>query len=343
MHRYVACRQIGRGAGGDVVLADAADGHVVLKCVLIAGLPAQRRRRVLREVLVLHRLSHPNVVRLRDAFLHHQHLVVVSEFCDAGDLEALIWRRRELVHRDNAMGTRGFSEPSTLGVLVQLARALQYIHGKAVVHRDLKASNVFLTQRGVARLGDFGVASSTGDSRLQLTAAEEGAQVCGDLCQKKQHLVGSIHHWSPEVCDGEPHTAAGDCWALGVLLYELCTLELPFSGSNALAVAMRIAEGRPAEPMPDSYSEDLRGICAALLQVDAKRRLTASRLLGHPILRAAEKAPETPKKPAVTSRADALKLLELERPLAQLAGPAEYERFMFKQLEAREGRDRKDV
>ena len=99
-------------------------------------------------------MEHPNVLRIRRAFVHEDHLVIDTAFCDAGDLEVLIARRREL-----AKGCRrGFSEAAALGVLVQALRAARYIHGREVVHRDLKASNVLLTRDGVVLLGDFGVA-----------------------------------------------------------------------------------------------------------------------------------------------------------------------------------------
>ena len=104
-------------------------------------------------------------------------------------------------------------------------------------------------------------------------------------------VVGSVSHWPPEVCAGSACTKPGDCWALGVLLYALCALRLPFAGSCALAVVLSITEGRPA-PLPSAYSRGLHDLCAALLRVDPARRLTAAGALSSPLLRAAQLEPE---------------------------------------------------
>lgn len=324
MHHYKAHRRLGRGSGGDAILAESASGFFVLKCVQLDGRPAEQRRRAFREVHLLRRLEHPNILRICSAFLHQHHLVVVSEFCDAGDLEALIARRLELLTPPAC----GFSEASALGVFAQVAHALKYIHGRTVVHRDLKASNILLTRRGVAKVGDFGVAVSHG---LNITA------VSGDGCLAGR-AVGSIHHWPPEVCDGGRYTAAGDCWALGVILYQMCTLALPFQGGNALAVAIKIMQGG-AGPLPTTYSGGLRELCSGLLCADASRRITAAGVVDSPLIRSVQKEPDMAEEssPTVpTSAEDALRRLAAAQPLACAFSPAEYERFMVQQLEARD-------
>uniref|UniRef100_A0A7S1AH39 non-specific serine/threonine protein kinase n=1 Tax=Noctiluca scintillans TaxID=2966 RepID=A0A7S1AH39_NOCSC len=320
MHRYEVHRRLGRGAGGDSLLAEGSEGKCVLKCVQLAGLPRESCRRALREVHVLRRLTHPNVLRILTAFLHHQHLIVVSEYCDAGDLEGLILQRSELAGRQ---ASGGFSEASVLGVFVQLAQALRHIHAQGVVHRDLKPSNVFLTSRGVAKIGDFGVSNS---QSFDITGAEGG----------QANVMGSIRYWSPEACDGEVATAASDCWALGVILYEMCTLETPFPGSNTLTVVIRIIEGRPRE-LPLTHA-GLRDVCRGLLQVTPRFRMTADDVLTLPLVRGVQKQPnmdQRPEMPPVSER-QLLNHLELARPFALLLGPAEFERFITRQLAEKE-------
>jgi len=261
MHQYSVQRRLGRGVCGESLLAVHADGLRVLKCVPIVGLSNQQQRSAYREVELLQSLSHQNVLRIYESFMHREHLVIVSDFCDAGDLDVLITKRRDSAQACSDGTQRGFSQPSVLGVFAQVAEGLHYVHYQRVVHRDLKSSNIFITGRGVGKIGDFGVAIS---QNLDFTTP--GAELPS---------VGTIHHLPPEVCNGEPHTAAGDCWALGVLLYEMCALELPFTGSNVLAVALRITEGK-IRALPHSYSAELRSLCKALLTVSVSKRPTAA-------------------------------------------------------------------
>jgi len=302
------------------------------KCMVLEGAQPQIKRQALREVHVLRQLAHPNVLRIRDAFLHRNHFVLVSDFCDAGDLQALIAKRRqrgklaEEIAVPNRDGAFGFSEAAVLGVFAQVTHALKYIHDHRIVHRDLKTSNIMLTKKGVVKVGDFGVAVVA--SSTLLPNSTEAAP--GD------RFVGNINHLPPEVCDGGEQTAAGDCWALGVVLYEMCALELPFNGSNMLAVVLQILDGLP-KPLPATYSSQLCSLCRGLLCTDIARRLTASQALATPlvlsVLRNPGFADDEPSVPAC--REEALRLLSATpRPFALRLGAAEKERFMMRQFEA---------
>eukprot|EP00435_Cladocopium_sp_Y103_P064678 s49_g26.t1 len=159
-------------------------------------------------------------------------------------------------------------------------------------------------------VGDFGVAERSG--------ASEG----DDGEASPQRMVGSIHYLSPELCDGGRPTAAADCWALGVILYELCALELPFPGNNPLVVAMKILQG-VVQPLSKQYSAELRSLCGALLCPAVKHRISAAEVSQLPWIRRVQRHEEVKPKP------DEMETLKIS------LGSIEFERFMMAQLSAR--------
>ena len=111
-------------------------------------------------------------------------------------------------------------------VVRQVASALQHVHGAKILHRDLKAANVFLTAAGATKLGDFGVA------RERATASDLAQTVCG-----------TPYYMSPELVMGEAYGEPSDVWALGVLLFELVALARPFGADSVAALVMSISKG----------------------------------------------------------------------------------------------------
>jgi NIMA (never in mitosis gene a)-related kinase 1/4/5 len=101
----------------------------------------------------------------------------------------------------------------------------------------LKAQNVFLTEGGLVKLGDFGVARV-----LEHTAA------------KARTVVGSPYYLSPEIIENRPYSFKTDIWSLGTLLYEMCALQPPFKANNLQFLALKIVQGAPP-PLPKMYSE----------------------------------------------------------------------------------------
>jgi NIMA (never in mitosis gene a)-related kinase len=136
------------------------------------------------------------VIRLLDtSFLEGGTLHIVTEYADAGDLFGAIAAQA-------ATGAGAlFAEADVLGWFVQVALAVQYIHARGILHRDIKSQNVFLTTRGVAKLGDFGIARV-------LDATDAFAST----------MVGTPYNMSPEICEDQPYGRKSDIWALGCLL-----------------------------------------------------------------------------------------------------------------------------
>jgi len=109
---------------------------------------------------------------------------------------------------------------------------LHYIHGKSILHRDLKTQNIFLTRTGMVKLGDFGIAKV-------LTSS------CGGLART---VTGTPYYMSPELCEDRPYDTKSDVWALGCVLYELTAGVRPFQGRPARELLKAHLHERPELP-----------------------------------------------------------------------------------------------
>lgn len=132
--------------------------------------------------------------------------------------------------------------------------ALEYVHGRKILHRDLKSQNIFLTANNTIKLGDFGI-----------------SKVLENTCDQALTVQGTPYYMSPEVCQSKPYTYTSDVWALGCILYELCTLKHAFSAENLLGLVFKIVQDKQ-EPISNEYSADLRNLVSLMLNKDQKKR-----------------------------------------------------------------------
>ncbi len=254
---YEVLGELGRGAGGEVQkVRQRATGRVLaLKRV------AARREGMgpaLEEARVLSRLQHPNVIRYYDSFVDRRgRLCLVTSFCPGGDLAGEVTKARE--------GGSPIPEARVLMWLAQLAAALEYLHAKHVLHRDLKPQNVFIGRGGVLRVGDFGVAKA-------MDATDDLAQTC----------TGTPFYLAPEVCRNKGYGFKSDCWSLGCIAYELLALEPAFAADSLMSVVYKIAKGK-VKALPE-------GRCSPELE-DLVHRLLARQPEQRPGPREVRKAP----------------------------------------------------
>ena len=165
-------------------------------------------------------LSHPNIVDVYDVGIDGDIHYIVMEFVEGTDLKTIINREAPL------------SVPRAVGLAEQIARGLHAAHRAGMVHRDIKPQNIIVTPDGPARTTDFGVAKS----HLSTAPTEPGAS------------FGTVDYLPPGQAQGRPATPQSDVYALGVVLYEMLTGRLPFTGDSAVAVAMRHVTEPPPAP-----------------------------------------------------------------------------------------------
>ncbi|MEU2273084.1 serine/threonine-protein kinase [Streptomyces olindensis] len=240
--KYLLEEPLGRGATGTVwrarqretAGAEAAvpgqPGETVAIKVLkeeLAGDP-DIVMRFLRERSVLLRLTHPNIVRVRDLVVEGELLALVMDLVEGPDLHRYL--------RENGP----FTPVAAALLTAQIADALAASHADGVVHRDLKPANVLLKQYDGQMhplLTDFGIARLADSPGLTRT----------------QEFVGTPAYVAPESAEGRPQTSAVDIYGAGILLYELVTGRPPFAGSSALEVLHQHLSAEPRRPstVPD--------------------------------------------------------------------------------------------
>ncbi|MFD7693663.1 MULTISPECIES: protein kinase domain-containing protein [unclassified Streptomyces] len=240
--KYILEEPLGRGATGTVwrarqretAGAEAAvpgqPGETVAIKVLkeeLAG-DADIVMRFLRERSVLLRLTHPNIVRVRDLVVEGELLALVMDLVEGPDLHRYL--------RENGP----FTPVAASLLTAQIADALAASHADGVVHRDLKPANVLLRQQGGEMhplLTDFGIARLADSPGLTRT----------------HEFVGTPAYVAPESAEGHPQTSAVDIYGAGILLYELVTGRPPFGGGSALEVLHQHLSAEPRRPstVPD--------------------------------------------------------------------------------------------
>jgi serine/threonine protein kinase len=248
--KYQEKKSIGKGSFATVwQLLEKATGRLVVgKFMDTSKMTEKNRNFALAEANNAAKCSHPNIVEFVEAHERNGRLLLIFEFADAGDLFGQVTAR--------APSKKHFREAEVWLIMSQLCLALNHLHEKKMMHRDLKTPNVFLTTCGLIKLGDFGF-SRQYDSTL---SADVGTTFCG-----------TPYYLAPELWNQAPYSKKADIWSLGVILYELMALRKPFSGGTMRELIDRVISGS-FDPLPSMYSADLQKLCADMLSVDPKNR-----------------------------------------------------------------------
>ncbi|MER3521679.1 MAG: hypothetical protein C4317_05630 [Acidimicrobiia bacterium] len=206
--RYRVMGLLGEGAKKLVYLArDTSLGRDVALAVVKSTLTGNDLIRLRREAKAMAQLSdHPNIVPVYDTGEEKGHPFIVSQYMKGGDVETLAKR---------SPGSR-LPVSQAVGVAIQVASALEAAHRRGIIHRDVKPSNVWLSEQGVAKLGDFGLAIVQDESRITRVGI----------------MIGTATYMSPECAAGGARVAdaRSDIYSLGAMLFELLAGRPPFIG-----------------------------------------------------------------------------------------------------------------
>ncbi len=259
---YRVVSRLGQGGMGAVYLADDTRlGRRVALKVLPPDVAAdpERMQRFVQEAKLASALTHPNVAYIHEIGKDGDVWFMAMEYVEGQPLTKLI---RE--------GPMKIAEILQIGI--QVADALDDAHSKGIVHRDIKPANLMLTPRGYVKVLDFGLAK-----------VEKNATKSDDtqLLTSAGVVLGTMEYMSPEQVLGRDVDHRTDIFSLGVVLYEMATGRLPFSGANATETMARILQTQPDAMARFNYEipEELERTIRKCLEKDRERRYQSVREL----------------------------------------------------------------
>ncbi|CAF4768421.1 unnamed protein product [Rotaria socialis] len=250
--KYFLERTIGKGSFAVVKLATHCDTHqkVAIKIIDKSRLNPNDHKKLEREIVIMKSLMHPYIIRLYEVMESRNLIYLVTEYAANGELLDLLVREKRL------------SEAKAKEKFRQLVLAVEYIHSKNIVHRDLKTENLLLDGHGNIKVADFGFANTfTPNKKLQT--------FCGSPPYAAPELYQCIEY-SPEKVD---------VWALGVLLYIFVCGHLPFDSNNLSELRKRVLSGQFR--LPFYISSDCSSLISHMLTVDPEQRYTVNDIKNH--------------------------------------------------------------
>jgi TolB-like protein/Tfp pilus assembly protein PilF/predicted Ser/Thr protein kinase len=280
--KYTIISELGKGGMGVVYKAEDTK---LERCVALKFLPPEltedpeARERFVREAKAAAALSHSHICTVYEIGEEENRLFIAMECIEGESLRQKI-ARGPLPHAE------------ALDIVIQVAEGLAEAHKKKIIHRDIKPGNIMLTEKGLAKVMDFGLAKALGRS----------------LITKEARTMGTVAYMSPEQAQGRPVDYRTDIWSLGVVLYEMLTGTLPFKGEYDQSIIHSILNREP-EPVSkhrkdlpkgleqviakslvkypagryqdmEGLLEDLKALAEGLKPLKARKGLFRGRLLG---------------------------------------------------------------
>ena len=257
---YELLEKLGSGGMGQVYRArDTRLNRIVAVKALKADVVCtpEQRRRFLQEAQAASALNHPNIVTIHDMVSENGRELMVMEYVSGKSLRDLI-------------PPGGMPADELLHYGVQLADALTTAHGAGIIHRDLKPGNIMVTERGLVKILDFGLAKLPAE--LICDDSETRAETAPLTIEGT--LLGTVAYMSPEQAEGRVVDARSDIFSLGSVLYEMATGQRPFDRGNTVATLTAVLrdEPRPIDELTSDIPADIQDVIANCLRKNPNER-----------------------------------------------------------------------
>ena len=275
---YKLVKNIGKGAFGEVYLAYKKDSNVPLAAKRI-DLSIKKNQDSMKylnyEISIMKELNHPNIVKLTEFFQSHNHFYVIMEYCNGGSLSSCL---------------KKYGKPFPIEILQyfmrQIVDALQYIHSKKIIHRDLKLDNILVTYKtkedklndnllkSQIKIIDFGLAIKLGPKGYAET-------VIGTPLFMDPKMLEEMNERDNKK---RPYDEKVDIWSLGAIFYQMLTGQQLYDANNINELKQKVKSGDYTIPTNVELSTEIISFLNSMLQYDEGKRLSAKQLSYHPFL-----------------------------------------------------------
>ena len=256
-NRYEILEQVGNGGMATVYKAKC---HILNRFVAVKVLRDEFTtdeefvKRFNTEAQSAASLTHPNIVSVYDVGSEGDLHYIVMELIKGKTL-------KEIINEDGAISWKW-----SVNVAIQIASALETAHKNNIIHRDIKPHNIIITEDGIAKVTDFGIAKAVSNSTITAFGS----------------TIGSVHYFSPEHAKGGFTDPKSDLYSLGVVLYEMVTGKVPFNADTPVSVALKHMQEKPTEPIEinPNIPKSVNDIIMKAMQKDISLRYqTATEML----------------------------------------------------------------
>ncbi|CAI2375852.1 unnamed protein product [Moneuplotes crassus] len=250
---FKVIKEIGRGAYGTVYKVQSYIDRNTYALKKINEINKTQKASALKEVKILKRMNHPNIIRYYHSFVEYDNLYILMEYADGGDLYHKMKEYKSM--------NKKWTEKEIWCFAYEILLGIEYLHAKNIIHRDVKTLNIFITEDKHIKLGDLGV-----------------SKIVNSMIPLQGTRVGTPLYLAPELIRHQPYSFKIDIWAIGCALYHIMCFEPPFIGENLFILGNTIVHNKP-KGIPKNYSTKLSLFIEKLLAKSTDNRPSAKEAL----------------------------------------------------------------